>query len=633
MAKKAITVKKKKEASGVYDADSLRKLPYPDCVRKRIGMYLGGADENGAYRALKEIVDNSLDEAMAGHGKRINIIYSTSKNIITVIDQGRGLPMGKNKDGEFASEIALATLHGSGKFDNENYQGGVVGLNGVGAACTNAVSEYFVVWSKNSKKWTTQRFERGIKKHDPKPEDPKSKIALKNDKGTIIQFKLDKQIFGDVVVDPERIHREMNDLAILNPGVAFVVTIDDETTTYLSANGLIDMVVTKDVEKIIIGKPYQLQKKGVIDLVLCWVDDSETNTFSYVNSSFTSQEGTHVQGARAAILEALKAELSEKDKIDPKFFLKGMRLALNWRMENPIYYGQTKDRLTNSDVVTTVKKLVVPSIVEFLKKNKALVNTLIDRAKKFQKNEEKFNADNKAVKTIKLGDPNARGILPGKFQPAPGYKPDEKELILVEGDSCGGSASKSRMPWQEILPLRGKIPNPERTPFAKFIENAEVCNIFTAVGALPGDPYDSKKRRVGKVSFLPDADPDGKHIGSELIAFFVRYLPDWIKTGHVFFIDAPLFVGGHRGVKKYGNTRDEVLAQFPERDRKSVLLTRMKGWGECQSDDMHEIAMNPATRRVRQYQMNDGDEVIVNNVMGDEVEHRKVLLGIKGGSK
>lgn len=622
-------VKRKTSKAEAYGADSLRELHYPENVRQKVGMYLSGSDEAGAYRAFKEIADNSFDEAMAGHGKKINIVYNTEKNTVTVIDQGRGLPMGKNKDGKFASEVALATLHGSGKFDAKNYAGGVIGTHGVGAACTNAVSEHFTVWSKNSGKWMMQRFERGIKTHDPKPEAPKSKIALKNDKGTMIQFKLDKKIFGSAVIDGERIHNEMRHIAMLNPGLSIVVDVDGEVKTYKSDNGLIDMLITEETSKSTLGKPFSLQVKKAIDIAVCWRDDSDSETFSYVNSSFTAQEGTHVQGARTAILEILKSELSDKDKLDPKFFLRGMRLALNWRMENPIYAGQTKDRLSNTEVVTQVKKVMLAPFAEFVKKNKALVSTLIERAKKFQANEESFLASNKAVKSIKLVDPTSRGLLPGKLTQAHGYKPDEKELILVEGDSAEGSAKMARMPWQEVLPLRGKIPNPMRTPLDKFLANEQVMNIFTALGCLPGDKYDSKKRRVGKVSFLPDADPDGKHICSELIAFFTKYLPDWIQTGHVYYINSPLFVGALRGVKCYGNTIDEVKAQYPEKDRKHVLITRLKGWGETQASDLHVIAMNPKSRSVMRFSMTDNDDIVVGNIMGDDVAYRKEMLGIK----
>jgi DNA gyrase subunit B len=627
LAKKSIEVKKK---TASYGADSLREMKYPECVRTKIGMYLGSADEAGAYRAFKEIADNSFDEAMAGHGKKINIIYNTAKNLVTVIDQGRGLPMGKNKDGKFASEVALATLHGSGKFDAKNYAGGVIGTHGVGAACTNSVSEHFTVWSKNSGKWVTQRFERGVKVHDPKPEAPKSKIALKNDKGTVIQFRLDTQIFGSVVIEGERIHSEMRHIAMLNPGLSIVVDVDGEVKKYKSDNGLIDMIMTEESAKSTLGKPFSFQQKKVIDIAVCWRDDADTETFSYVNSSFTAQEGTHVQGARTAFLDILKGELSEKDKLDPKFFLKGMRLALNWRMENPIYAGQTKDRLSNTEVVTQVKKIITPAFAEFVKKNKGLISGLIERAKKFQANEENFLANNKAVKSIKLVDPTSRGILPGKLCQAHGYKPDEKELILVEGDSAEGSAKKARMPWQEILPLRGKIPNPIRTPFAKFMENEEVVGIFTALGCLPGDKYDSKKRRVGKVSFLPDADPDGKHINSELMALFTKYLPDWIHTGHTFYSNSPLFVGSLRGIKKFGNNHDEVFKQFSEKDKKHVIITRMKGWGEAMAADLNYIAMDPKTRSVVKLALTDSDEIVVGNIMGAEVSHRKEMLGIKG---
>lgn len=580
-AKKVEVKRKGGKSSSEYNADSLSTLPYPLNVRHRPATYIGSKEEYGVRRIWKEIVDNACDEANAGHGKLITVVYDSKTCTYTVADEGRGVPSGYNKkEKKTGFEIVYCTLHGGGKFDNSNY-GTSSGLNGIGCAATNATSSRLQVWSHNEGSWKTQVFKAGVAVTDIKSGAPDPEFAKKK-KGTVVQWIPDTEIFGDHKIDIGLMRETCAHLSMLYPGVSIALTVNGKTKVYKSTNGLLDLIYgTEEQQKTALIKPFHFQKPHKIDVAVVWHDDDTQHVWSYVNASHTPEEGTHVQGVRTAILEALKGELSDKDKLDPKFFLKGMRLALNWRMLDPVYASQTKDKLTNSEVITEIKKLVLPEFTEFLKKNKKLVSVLIDRAKKFQKNEEKFIADNKAVKTIKLVDPSARGILPGKFQPAPGYKPDEKELILVEGDSCGGSAAKSRMPWQEILPLRGKIPNPERTPFARFFENAEVCNIFTALGALPNDPYDSKKRRVGKVSFLPDADPDGKHIGSELIALFVRYLPDWIQTGHVFHIDAPLYVGGHRGVKKYGNTRDEVLAQFAERDRKSVLLTRMKGWGEC----------------------------------------------------
>ena len=632
-----------------YNADSLKSLKYPENVRHRPGMFISSVDEPGVRRIWKEILDNSVDEHGIGHGNTIVVEYNTKKNMFLVADQGRGAPSGMNKkEGKSGFELVFATLHGSGKFDQSNYVTSS-GVHGVGASCTQSLSSHFQAWSHNEGLWKTQTFKKGyavskVEKGSPAPEFAKAK------KGTVVQWVPDTEIFKDARIDIQAMHETCKHLTMLNPGLEIIIRIDGKETKYKSENGLLDMVYgTKEQQESSLTKPFQYQKKSLIDIAVVWNDDDLQQTWSYVNSSHTPEEGTHVQGARNALLEALRAELttatkSEKtkqrnskskqdDTLDAKYLLMGSRMALNWRMSNPVYSGQTKDKLTNAEVVTTVKNTVLPEFSSFLKKNPKLISTLIDRAKKFQKAAEKFQQDLKAVKSIRLFDPNSRGVLPGKLTQAHGYKPDEKELIFVEGDSAESGCKKARMPWQEVLPLRGKLPNPIRTETSKFMANSEVSGIFTAIGVLPGGLYSSKTRRVGRLGFLPDADPDGRHINSELIAFVSRYLPDFLEQGKVFYIDAPLFVGSYRGVKKFANSTDELLNKFPEKDRKHVLVTRMKGWAEASAEDMRVIAMDPSTRKVVQLTTSDADALVVNNIMGDDVAHRKEMLGIKEGVK
>jgi DNA gyrase/topoisomerase IV subunit B len=631
-----------------YSADSLKVLRFPENIRKRPSMYVGGiTSETGVFRLFREGFDNILDEAMNGHGTCAWVSYNTKTNVFVVCDRGRGIPTGMNKkEGKSSIELAFTSMHGSGKFDQANYTASA-GMNGIGLKAVAALSEYVSAYSANEGVWKSLHLKRGIVQGAVKKEKPNYAWAKKIS-GTIIEWKPDTKIFGTEVISVERMHRELRYATMLNPGFSVEFVVDGKSTTYVSENGLLDMVYgTEEQKQQALVKPFQFLDKKKIDIALVWHDDDLQETWSFVNSSNTPEEGTHVQGARAAVLEALREEMTtavktvksksakskktKDDNVDAKYLLMGMRMAINWRMVDPMFSGQTKDKLTSSEAVTAVKNIVLPEFSGFLKKNPKLINTLIDRARKFQQASEKFQQDLKAVKSIKLADPTSRGILPGKLTQAHGYKPDDKELILVEGDSAESGCKKARMPWQEILPLRGKLPNPIRTATAKFMSNEEVLGIFTAVGVLPGESYDSKKRRIGRIGFLPDADPDGKHINSELIAFATKYLPDFLAKGKIFYINSPLFVGSLRGTKKYANTTEELLALFPEKDRKSVLVTRMKGWAEASAEDLKTIAMDPTTRSIVQLSSSDKDAGIVTSVMGEDGAFRKEMLGIKEG--
>lgn len=621
----------KKIAENEYNADSLIAQEFPANIRHNPWM-LGGRGPEARFRAVKEVTDNAVDEAMAGFGDRITIRYDSKTCIVTVIDEGRGVPMGLNKEkGKYGAEMVFATLHSSGKFNAKAYKGGVIGVHGVGAACTNAVSEFLQVWACSNGKWLTQRFERGIVQGPPVKENPPSKQAVAAGRGSVVRFKLDSEIFPEgISLDAENMINELRSVAALNAGLMIRVIIDNVVTELFSENGIVDLIVTEESKSQIIGKPFTTQVDGLLDLALCWYDDDSTDgTFSFVNASRTGQDGKHVDGARAAIVEVLRAEIGEKDKIDVKYLTYGLRMALNYRTEKPNYAGQTKDRLTNTEAVSDVRKAMLASFTEYVKKNKQFVTALINRAKRFQKNAEKFMAENKAVKSLELRDPG-HSILPGKLDPAMScYKPDERELILVEGDSASTGCKVSKMPWQEILPLRGKFSNPAKTRFADLIKNEEVRAIFTCMGTLPNEPYDGKKRRVGRIGLLPDADHDGYHICALCVTLLAMYAPEWITGGHVFWINAPLFIGAYKTEKHYGNKRDEMLAQFPEKIRKNVIVTRLKGWSEAAVSDLHDIAMNPESRSITMVTMQDVDKDLIQKIMGDDVKYRKELLGIE----
>lgn len=642
----------KVKAAKAYTADSLRKLVFPDSIRKRPGVYVGGVTaDTGLFRIFKEAVDNSVDEATNGHGTVIYIGYNSKTKVFVVADRGRGIPTGMNKkEKKSGLEIALTDMHGSGKFDQDSYASSS-GLNGLGLKALVALSEYSTAWSANEGAWKSLSLKRGIIQGGLTKAKPTLPFALEKLKGTVVEWRPDTKIFGEEVIRIDRIHEEIKNLAMLNPGLEFIVHIDGKTKKYVSENGLLDMLYgTKDQQESALVKPFQYKKTGLIDIAVVWNDDELQQTWSYVNSSHTPEEGTHVQGARNALLEALRAEVDARSKaekkpikrgrgksksddgtLDAKYLLMGIRLAMNYRMANPVYSGQTKDKLTNSETVTVVKNIVLPEFSQFLKKNPKLVATLIDRAKKFQKASEKFHNDLKAVKSISLSAPGTRGLLPGKLAQARGrYKPEQIELFLVEGDSASGPAKEVRLPWQEVLALKGKILNASRADLAKILSSEEVMNIITATGAKPGDDCKTKggSVRIGKIIIMTDADSDGGHICSLLISLFSKYFRPWLDALMIGYIKLPLFVGAIGDKKEFGFTLDEMLGKWPEAKRKSVIVNRLKGLGEMTNTELLTYGMDPETRRIQMLEFKDADVAEIERVMGDDVAYRKEFLGI-----
>jgi DNA gyrase subunit B len=637
-----------------YSANSLRVLRFPLNIRTRPGMYVGGVTaDTGLFRIFKEALDNSIDEAMNGHGSNILVEYNSKTKVFIVADRGRGIPTGMNKkEGKSSLELALTSMHGSGKFDQANYISSA-GMNGIGMKALVALSTYCKAWSANEGMWKHLHLKRGIVHGGVTKDTPKHPWGKKK-QGTIIEWVPDPQIFKEEAIRPERMLLEAEHLAMLNPGLELVVVIDGTKSVFKSENGLLDMIYgTPDQKQLTLGKPFHYQKKGLIDIAISWQDDEVPTTFAFVNSSHTPEEGTHVNGARNAIVEALRAEVdngpkkaapakkgargkkAEKDTpIDGKFLLMGMQLALNWRMTDPVYSGQTKDKLTNSEVTTKVKNIVLPEFSAFLKQNPKIISILIDRAKKFQKAQDKFQQELNAVKTIKLASPNARGLLPGKLAQHRGKcKPEEVELFLVEGESAAGPAKEVRLPFQEVLELRGKVLNAERATFASLLNSPSVMTIVTSTGAKPGDECKTHggSVRIGRINIMTDADPDGDHIDALLCAFFAKYYRPWIDEGRIALVFLPLFVGAHGEQKEFGFSRDEMLSKFPESKRKHVIVNRLKGLGEMTNTELFTHGMDPKTRRVRVLTMSDLDAHDVKRIMGNEEEHkihRKEILGI-----
>lgn len=442
-----------KVASASYTGANIEVLEGLEAVRKRVGMYLGSRDGRGAYKACDEIVDNCIDEHLAGFGKIIRVHYDLKTGFIIVSDQGRGIPIDIHpKTKESVLTTVLTKLHAGGKFNGENgsyVQSG--GLNGVGASCTNAVSDSFEAWTYREKAWHYQKFSEGKALTKVIKKDPPGSWGTSK-QGTIIRFHLDPEIFGEHRVDPKRLCIELKDKAYLNPGLELQVIVGEKKFRFIGEHGLLSMVYDPARKESVLGKPWRLFEPKQIDIAVCWYDDDDVIVKSYVNSIKTGNDGTHVDGFKQALTKALR-ELSGTD-FESKYWMKGMHVALNWRMTEPDFRGQTKDELA-SPIDGKIRDLVYPKLALWLKQNPQLVKRLTDRANAFKKNEDKFKADNKAIKALEVGGRDDRGIDPSKLiQADPSVPAHLRELVLVEGNSAGGTCV---IPTTQVSLINGKV--------------------------------------------------------------------------------------------------------------------------------------------------------------------------------
>lgn len=630
-------------ASEKYSAQSIKVLEFPEAIRRRPGMYVGSTEYEGAFRCLREVIDNSIDEYLDGHGSHIRISVDTETKHFTVADMGRGIPVEIHPTtGLPAATTVFTRIHAGAKFDAASYKTSS-GMNGVGAAATNALSEYFAFWTFRSNKWHHQSFCRGLANGPITKSAPPKGTHLGC--GTVVSFCLDTQLFSDYLPSLERLHEEVRDLSFLNPGLVLEVVVDGSSTTFKSEAGMLDFVFQPDSADAnqVLGKPFTVESSVTdsrasalkeyaacsmsVAVALCWYDTDTIDVRSYCNSSFTREAGFHVNALKSAISAAVNQET--KSDIDVRFLMYGLRAAIQVKMQDPVYEGQTKNRLTSPEIIKPIRDIVEPALIEFFTRNKSIAKMIYDRAQRFQSNFTRLADDNKAVKSMKIVARDSRVDLPVKLkQSKPWVRPEDRELILVEGDSAGSTAKPASFDWQEILPLRGKILNSGKATLARIVANKEIRDIITALGTPLGSKCDPSKGRVGRVCILTDADDDGYHIASLCAALFVQYFTPWVEQGRVYFINAPLYLGSHKEFKFFGDTPESVYQQFPSAVRSKILLTRAKGWGELRPDQLRTIAMDPAQRRLVRLTLDADDFLEVDRMMGSAVQYRRELLGI-----
>lgn len=618
-----------------YNDDAIHVLEGLEAVRKRPGMYIGSTDARGLHHLVYEIVDNSVDEALAGYGDHI-MVKIHKDNSISVADKGRGMPTGIHKLGKPTPEIILTVLHAGGKFGQGGYKTSG-GLHGVGASVVNALSEWLVVTIKRDGFIYEQRFHNG-----GKPETTLEKKGKTNGTGTTIHFKPDPTIFSTTIFNFETLCERLRESAFLLKGMK--IELIDERNQSLEMfhyeNGLQAFVQYLNEERDALHEVVSFEGKenGIeIDFAFQFNDGYSENILSFVNNVRTKDGGTHEVGTKTAMTRvfneyARKAGLlKEKDKnLEGTDIREGLAAIISVRVPEELlqFEGQTKGKLGTSSARSSVDSVVSQHLAYFLQENPEIANLLIRKSvKAFQARE----AARKAREEARSGKKRKKGetILSGKLTPAQSRNPQKNELYLVEGDSAGGSAKQGRdRRFQAVLPLRGKVINTEKAKLADIFKNEEINTIIHAIGGGVGPEFNMEDINYDKVVIMTDADTDGAHIQVLLLTFFYRYMKPLIENGKVFIALPPLYKvskgSGKKEVLEYAWNDDE-LKHVTARVGKGYILQRYKGLGEMNADQLWDTTMNPETRTLIRVLIDDAAraERRVTTLMGDKVEPRR----------
>ncbi len=629
-----------------YSADSIQVLEGLEAVRKRPAMYIGDVNEKGLHHLVYEVVDNSIDEAMAGHCKDIDVIINDD-NSITVTDDGRGIPTEIHaKHGKSALEVVLTVLHAGGKFDKDSYKVSG-GLHGVGLSCVNALSGQLRAEVHRDGELWTQEFEKGKPLYD-------AKITGKTDRtGTTISFKPDESIFLITTYKYDILQARLRELAFLNAGVRLSLTDKRQTNdegeykseTFFSERGLGEFVDYLDSSREkLINEPIHIQiiKNGVpVELALRYNTSFSENVFSYVNNINTIEGGTHLTGFRRGLTRTLKNYAEQtgmltklKFDISGDDFREGLTAVISVKVAEPQFEGQTKTKLGNSEISASVDQAVSEMLTNYLEENpkdaKIIVNKVILAA-------QARHAARKARELVQRKNVLSGGGLPGKLADCSEKDPAACEVYLVEGDSAGGTAKQGRnRRFQAILPLRGKILNVEKAMQHKVFENEEIKNIFTALGVTIGTEEDSKalnleKLRYHKIIIMTDADVDGSHIATLIMTFFFRFMKKLIERGHLYIATPPLYLLKRGKKEAYAwneMQRQQLIDEWGGGKESAVHTQRYKGLGEMNAEQLWETTMNPEQRTLRQVTIENAAEAdhVFSMLMGDDVPPRREFI-------
>jgi DNA gyrase subunit B len=635
--------KKKQE----YSAQNIQALEGLEAVRKRPAMYIGSTDTKGLHHLVWEVVDNSIDEHLAGHCTDIDLFIHPD-NSITVKDNGRGIPTGMHeKLQKSALEVVMTVLHAGGKFDKDTYKVSG-GLHGVGVSCVNALSEYLKAEVHRDGEVYTQEYSEG------KPTTEVIRVGESSYTGTFITFRPDKNVFEETVYKFETLANRLRELAFLNSGLRLSMTDEREkeedgsykTVHYYSEGGLREFVLYLDESRVpLIEAPIYVKGKEddvEIEIALNYNTGYQEHIYSYVNNIHTWEGGTHVNGFRRAVNREFSKYGEDngyfsklKFKIAGEDFREGLTAIVSVKVQEPQFKGQTKGELGNSEVTGIVSRSVGQALKNFLEENPKLARRIIDKVILAATAR---NAARKARELVQRKNVLTGSGLPGKLADCSSRDPADSEIFLVEGDSAGGTAKQGRdRKFQAIMPLRGKILNVEKALEHKIYENEEIKNIFTALGVSIEEKdgeriLNMEKLRYHKVVIMCDADVDGSHIVTLILTFFFRYMAPLIEEGYLYIAAPPLYRISKGKTSVYcwnEEERTQVVENFGGKENESkIKIQRYKGLGEMNADQLWETTMDPDTRILRQVTIQDVLEVdrVFSMLMGDEVPPRRAFI-------
>ena len=618
-----------------YDESQIQVLEGLEAVRKRPGMYIGSTSSRGLHHLVYEIVDNSIDEALAGFCKNIEVTINED-NSITVIDDGRGMPVGIHpKMGKSTVEVIMTVLHAGGKFGGGGYKVSG-GLHGVGASVVNALSEYCEVTVKREGFIWQQKYSRGNVLCDL------TKIGESDEHGTKVLFKPDHEIFEDTVFDFEVLSSRLRELAFLNKGIAIILRDkredEERVEKYHYEGGIKEFVSYLNRNKEVLHESpiyVEGEKDGIIvEIALQYNDGYNENLYSFANNIDTIEGGTHLAGFKSALTRAINdyakrfGHIKDNDKnLSGDDAREGLTAVVSVKISEPQFEGQTKTKLGNSEVRGVVDSIVAEGVSVFLEENPAVGKIIIDKALMAARARDAARKARELTRKSVL----ERSTLPGKLADCSSKDPSECEIYIVEGDSAGGSAKQGRdRKFQAILPLRGKILNVEKQRLDRILNADSIRSMVTAFGAGIGKDFDVEKLRYNRIIIMTDADVDGAHIRTLLLTFFYRYMRPLIDEGHVFIAQPPLFKVSKGKREEYAYTEPElekILEDFGGKDS-SINIQRYKGLGEMNANQLWDTTMDPEHRILKKATVSDAiaaDEIFTI-LMGDKVEPRREFI-------
>jgi DNA gyrase subunit B len=622
-----------------YGAENIQVLSGIEHVRKRPAMYIGDVGIRGLHHLVYEIVDNSVDEALAGYNDYIYVSINADGSI-TVQDRGRGIPVGIKKDtGKSALELVMTVIGAGGKFDKNSYKVSG-GLHGVGASVVNALSEWCEVEVQREGKIYFQRYKRGV------PESDVKEIGKSKQTGTRTTFMPDPQIFKHREFRFETLAERMRELAYLNRNLTIIIEDkrDGQREEFHFKGGIAEFVsdLDKKANRLAITKKLiyiEGEKDGtVVEIAFQYNNSYQENVFSYVNNINTHEGGTHLTGFRKALTRTFNNYATKNDllksaknlQLTGDDYREGLTAVVSVKVPEPQFEGQTKTKLGNSETQTIVETLVNEKLGEFIEQNPGVAKIIIEKAIGAAQARE---AARKAKELTRRKSALDSFSLPGKLADCSITDPELCELYIVEGDSAGGSAKQGRdRRFQAILPLKGKILNVEKARLNKMLENDEIRTIITALGTGIGEgDFDTEKLRYGKIILMTDADVDGSHIRTLLLTFFFRYMRGIVEAGKVFIAQPPLYLVkcGKESVYAWDDDeRNEAIKRFEAKGKENIVVQRYKGLGEMNPEQLWETTMNPETRTLLQVGIDNAIEAdkVFSTLMGDEVEPRRQFI-------